>query len=365
MRALTLAAPVEGEQMSGEIWRSAPVLAASRAGDYGRVIALVRTTLRISQKSLAEACGLTQSSLSRLEHRGVRAYNMQTLAQAAASLRLPPALLGLAEGAVNDAARKDSDVDRRSFLAGAAALAAPTSLIHPAVGDPGDPRAAEVRAVTAAYRRLDGAVPARQLVEPVRAHLRLVQELAQKAAGSAARRSLAAAGSELASFAAWLSWDMADRGSARVWYGTALASAQQAGDPLLWAYQAGSLAQLEADTGSVPEAVSLLAKARKKLGKPIPAIADAWLASLEAQAYAALNDERGAAEALDRCEVATEQIPHQMSPPWPWVFSFTSAKVARARITCGVKPNAPRGCSMPRPSPTRAGRPATPSGQHC
>lgn len=325
---------VQGGPVTREVWRSGPVVAASRSGDFGRVIAIARKQLGVSQGQLAEACGLTQSSLSRIENRGEGSYNMNTLARAAAYLHLPPGLVGLADSAANaTAARKDSDpVNRRSFLAGAAAIAAPSTSTAPHSDD----RASSIRVATAAYRSLDGTVPARQLLEPVRAHLRLVQELAQRGGRAPGRQSLAAAGSEIASFAAWLSWDMADRGSSRAWYGTAVASARQAGDPLLWAYQAGSLAQLEIEAGSATEALSLLAKARARLGPAIPAIANAWLSALDAEAHAALNNERAAATALDTCEQATQRIPHEEAPPWPWVFSFTPAKVARARIVCGV-----------------------------
>ena len=44
---------------------------------------------------------------------------------------------------------------------------------------------------------------------------------------------LAGIGSEAASLAAWLAWDMGDNGSARTWYGSAIKADRSAGDPLL------------------------------------------------------------------------------------------------------------------------------------
>ncbi|MYS87598.1 hypothetical protein GTZ85_47180 [Streptomyces sp. SID5474] len=224
---------------------------------------------------------------------------------------------------------------RRNFLAGAVATVAPLNSGPGSVTNT-EEQAGSLRSVTAGFRRLDATVPARQLIDPVRAHLRLVQELAQGTGDREQRGRLAAAGSELASFAAWLSWDMADLGSARVWYGTAIGSARRAGDPVLSAYQAGSLAQLEVSSGNPAEATALLRGARRSLGQGLSAIADAWLSSLEAQALAASGNEVEAGRALVASASAAERIPGEDPAPWPWVFAFDEAKVAAARIACGV-----------------------------
>jgi hypothetical protein len=54
------------------------------------------------------------------------------------------------------------------------------------------------------YRQLDGAVPSGELHASVQAHLRLTLQLLGDAHTPWARRKLAAAASEAASFAAWL-----------------------------------------------------------------------------------------------------------------------------------------------------------------
>jgi hypothetical protein len=82
---------------------------------------------------------------------------------------------------------------------------------------------------------------------------------------------------------------------------------QIAGDRLLTPYQLGSLAQFEAQAGSGAQALNLAARARRALCENSPALADAWLSSVEAPGHASA----GAVEALPGSQEA--------SPPWPWV----------------------------------------------
>src|SRR4051812_10075534 len=62
---------------------------AARDGDFGRVIRHARKALGLTQRQLGEACGLSQSAMSRLEDRGVGTYNMTLLASAASHLGIP------------------------------------------------------------------------------------------------------------------------------------------------------------------------------------------------------------------------------------------------------------------------------------
>jgi len=196
-------------------------------------------------------------------------------------------------------------------------------------------QAPALRLSTTAYRRLDASTSSRDLMDPVQSHLRLIQTIAQGA--SVAQRSrLAAVGSEASSLAGWLAWDMGDHGSARTWYGSAIKAARSSGDPLLAAYQAGSLAQFEAHAGNATQALGLAANARLSLGAQRPAIADAWLSSVEALAHAAAGDRHAADRALIASRAAAERAPLEELPPWPWVFAFDETKVAACRVTCGA-----------------------------
>lgn len=153
---------------------------------------------------------------------------------------------------------------------------------------------------------------------------------------------MAAVGSEAASLVGWLAWDMADHGSARTWYGSAIKAARTAGDPLLGAYQTGSLTQFEVEAGNTAEGLRLIARARRQLGPDLPAIAAAWLASIEAVAHATAGDERATERSLRSCEQHTARVPREDPPPWPWVFSFDDRKVASCHVVCGARLGRPQ-----------------------
>ncbi|MER6330519.1 helix-turn-helix transcriptional regulator [Streptomyces sp. NPDC001034] len=321
-------------------FQAGPIRDASRAGDYGRVIELARRGREMTQAALGQALGVSQSAVSRLEKRGQASYSTDVLAAAAAHLQIPPKLVGLADGRTAQVQVRDDDpMYRRTVLGGAlAAMAAP---VLAAVPDPHDTmggQAAALRLTTSAYRRLDGTTPSRDLAEAVDGHIRLIQTITRTVTSDADRARLAAVGSEAASFAGWLAWDKGDHGSARSWYGGAVKAARTAQNPLLTAYQIGTLAQFEAHAGNGVEALKLARRARRVLGEQSPAVADAWLMSVDALGYAVAGDRRGADRALVESRTAAEALTaDQEPPPWPWVFSFTPDKVAACRVTCGAR----------------------------
>jgi transcriptional regulator with XRE-family HTH domain len=306
------------------------------------VIKLARVDARVSQRQLGDACGISQSAMSRLESLGpVGTYNMSILARAAQHLHIPLRLVGLAEHTAASAARSDgSEVERRTFLQGAAATAAAPAMASFAASrtnaaDSG--QAATLRVATSAFRRLDGSTPSRHLQEAVLAHLRLTQIVAGEADGEDTKKRLAAVGSEAASLAGWLAWDMGDSGSARTWYGGSIKAARRAGDRLLTAYQIGSLAQFEAYAGNAAQGLTLLRQARRELDENPMAIATAWLSGVEALAHAAAGDERATDQALTHAAHAADKVPVEEPAPWPWMFTFNTAKVAAVRVACGAR----------------------------
>ncbi|WP_240509842.1 helix-turn-helix domain-containing protein [Streptomyces malaysiense] len=321
-------------------FQAGPIRDASRAGDYGRVIELARKGRQMTQAALGQALGMSQSAVSRLEKRGQASYSTDVLAAAAAHLQIPPALVGLADGSTAQVQVRDDDpMHRRTVLGGAvAAMAAPILAAVPDTHDTIGGQAAALRLTTSSYRRLDGTTPSRDLADAVEGHIRLIQTITRTATGDADRARLAAVGSEAASFAGWLAWDKGDHGSARSWYGGAVKAARTAQNPLLTAYQIGTLAQFEAHAGNGVEALNLARRARRILGEQRPAVADAWLLTVDALGHAAVGDRRGADRALAESRTAAEALTaEQEPPPWPWVFSFTPGKVAACRVTCGAR----------------------------
>jgi transcriptional regulator with XRE-family HTH domain len=308
------------------------------------VIELARKGRQMTQAALGQALGISQSAVSRLEKRGQASYSTDVLAAAAAHLQIPPALVGLADGRTAPVQVRDDDpMHRRTVLGGAlAAMAAPVLAAVPDTHDTIGGQAAALRLTTSSYRRLDGTTPSRDLADAVEGHIRLIQTITRTATDDADRARLAAVGSEAASFAGWLAWDKGDHGSARSWYGGAVKAARSSGNTLLAAYQIGTLAQFEAHAGNGVEALNLARRARRVLGEQRPAVADAWLLTVEALGYAVAGERRGADRALAESRTAAEALTaEQEPPPWPWVFSFTPDKVAACRITCGARLGVP------------------------
>ncbi|MFD9817059.1 helix-turn-helix domain-containing protein [Streptomyces sp. NPDC059080] len=326
-------------------WSSRAISEATRRGDYGKVVRLARVAAQLSQRRLGEACGTSQSAISRLESRGVASYDTAQLAQVASHLQIPPNLVGLADHAAVPVAlgdRTGTDAERRSFLSRAAAVAVSSVVPATSARPMQSNQAAALRTATSAFRRLDGSTPSRQLAETVLAHLRMTQRITQDAENDQDRSDLAAVGSEVASLAGWLHWDIGDHGSARTWYGVSIKAARRSRNPLLAAYQLGSLAQFEAHAGNSAQGLTLTRSARKQLGPCVPAIADAWLFGVEALAHAAAGDVDSADAALTASVRHVRRIEDEEAPPWPWVFSFTEAKVAAVRVSCGAYLGRPR-----------------------
>ncbi|MFF5304776.1 helix-turn-helix domain-containing protein [Streptomyces sp. NPDC013161] len=307
---------------------------AARAGDFGFVIRRARKIAGITQGQLATACGFSQAAISRLESHGVGAYNMDTLAKAATALGLPFELVGLANQQVDGT----SPVERREFLAAVLVTAAqPVSAAAATTPEEESSQAAALRIATSSFRRLDSTVASSDLSEAVKSHLRLVQTVAGEMPDNPHRARMASVGSEVASFAAWLAWDMADHGSARRLYGSSIKAARRSGEVLLAAYQTGSLASFEAETGNPHESLRLVTQARHQLGRDLPPLASAWLSAIEAVAYATGGQQRACLRALKACEQNAALIPDSDPVAWPWIFAFDERKVAACRITCTAR----------------------------
>jgi len=314
------------------LWSSPPVLEAAREGQPGTVIRLARKAYGLTQADLGAACGYSQSVVSRIERGQRHAYDIRLLQRIADILGIPPQLLGLA-GRV--AEQPEPMVNRREFLTGSGVVAA--SMLLPPLPGIADPTAEALRLVTTAHRRLDARMPSRDLAESVRSHLRLTRQAVLAAPDVDIRAELAATLSEIAGFAGWLHWDMYDLGSARRHYDMAISSARESGDALLAAYMTGSLAAFSAHLGDGQESLTLVATAYQQLGPERPAIADAWLGAVSGLAHAAVGDERSTLAALDHAVAAAERVPTEEPPPWPWVFTFDTTKVAAYRLACAVR----------------------------
>ncbi|MEW1550509.1 helix-turn-helix domain-containing protein [Streptomyces tsukubensis] len=308
---------------------------AALEGNYGAVVRRVRQILGLSQRQFADGCGLSQTALSRLENRGTGGgYAMDTLARIATAIRLPHDLVGLAHQPTGG----EESVQRRGLLTGA--VAATVSLTVGATRPPPGHTPVEpdaLRQVTAAYRRLDATTPSRDLADVAHPHLRLIQNMTGRTTDPVHHQRMAAAASEAASFTAWLAWDMADHGTARRWYGTSITTAQTAGNELLTAYQLGSLASFDAETGHPATALRRVDQARRQFTGTPPPLAAAWLASIEALAHAAAHDPAACDRALAAAARHTGRISQADPVAWPWIFTFDDRKLSACRLACAAR----------------------------
>jgi hypothetical protein len=228
---------------------------------------------------------------------------------------------------------EDDPTNRRQF----GKLAALALLPHPhATLAARENSAATLTAITGSQRRLDAMFSSRDLIGGVTAHL----ELAIRAHHVAGQHSTALAGavSEAAGFAAWLSMDMLDLGSARTYYRQAISAARHADNRLLATYMTGSLAAFEIDTANDPLlGLAMIEEARKTLGPSAASTPTAWLAALEALAHASSPrpDEAASTRAILRAEHAISAADGM--PPWPWMYPFDLAKLARTRASIAVR----------------------------
>jgi transcriptional regulator with XRE-family HTH domain len=99
-------------------WQSPAVLTAVQQGETGTVIRHARRAKGETQRQTGDACGYSQSEISRIENGRARVYDIRALGRLARHLEIPGHLLGLAPVA------DEVDVRRRDFLREAAVGAA-------------------------------------------------------------------------------------------------------------------------------------------------------------------------------------------------------------------------------------------------
>src|SRR5258708_8043292 len=201
-----------------EFWSSAVVARALSCCDLPVLLEEGRKAHGWAQGELAGVVGYSQSWVSRVL-RGKHALTLEQARNLAARAGIPVHLLRLGEDGREDQAK------RRDFTKAAALALMPWPVLPPPDLDTGP----ALKAVTAAHRRLDAAMPARDLAGGVVAHV----EMARRMLGHDQGSGVAAALSEAAGFAGWLHADMCDRGTARGYYRLAVGAARRAGHDLL------------------------------------------------------------------------------------------------------------------------------------
>lgn len=316
----------EAKGLSPEFW-SVPLVASALAScDFATLLEEIRKAHGWKQSELAKVVGYSQSWVSKVL-RGRLPLTIDQVRDISRKLAIPVHLLRFGD------LGSDDPTNRRDF--GKAMSLALLPIPRRAGVD--DTTVATLTAINGSQRRLDATTPARELTRGVVAHLEMANHIYRQAQRWHLAPKIAAAISEAAGFAAWLYADMQDIGTARAYYRQAIDRARRAGDDLLMAYMLGSLAVFEIECDDPLLGLALVKEARKQISRITQATPVAWLASLEALAYASIGpeEERHATDAIRQVERIIEGDVEP--PPWPWVFPFDHAKLAGYRAKVAVR----------------------------
>ncbi|NYH79905.1 hypothetical protein FHR84_003254 [Actinopolyspora biskrensis] len=218
------------------------------------------------------------------------------------------------------------DVDRKTFLKTTLGLGAGATVMTGGSAPTGhaDELAVTVAGATQHYRRMESTVSSQHLAPAVEGHLRLATEVVQ---GKLRNPTGFGVLSEVAGLSAWLAADRGDTATARRRYTDSIRYAESAQHPLLVSYMIASLGYYAVEIGDLHQGLTLLGRAASYLDDRTSPPARAWLSSLCAVGHAAVGDHASTTKALRTAETLADREPGEAQ--WPWMFAFTSAKVAR------------------------------------
>jgi transcriptional regulator with XRE-family HTH domain len=277
------------------------------------------------QRDLASVLGYSQAWTSNVLRRQ-QALTIDQVRDIANRLNIPMHLLGFG-------GQGGDDPTNRRELGKSMTLAL---LPLPKRAQVDETTAPTLTAITGAQRRLDATAPARELSQGVTAHVTMANRLLERSQRSPFAAGVAAAISEAAGFAAWLHGDMHDIGTARSYYRMAIDRARFANNGLLAGYMLGSLAAFEIEEDDPSLGLTLVDMAKDQIGTRPHPTADAWLKAIKALGHAsARKDAAKAHDALSEAEQSIERSDN--SPPWPWVFPFSLAKLSGYRALVAVR----------------------------
>ncbi|MET8180752.1 helix-turn-helix transcriptional regulator [Streptomyces sp. NPDC005336] len=263
----------------------------------GEAISAARRQRGWTQQQLADRCGYSQSTISRLERGRQSARDVDVLALVADRLGMAPSEVGLAEGTPHNA-----QVNRRDFLGATAAAAGlgvlPTPAgatvrrsINPAV-------VGHLRHLRATLVQSDSLYGPHCVISAVHDHLTVLERQLLPAAAGPLRRRILETGAEWAEFAGWLYEDLGRPDQGLWWSDRAMEWAQEADDPVRQAFILMRKSQQSVSLMQQQRAVGLASAALRVRGD-VPARIRASAHLQEAHGHALARYETAAVRALD------------------------------------------------------------------
>ncbi|MDN3056738.1 helix-turn-helix domain-containing protein [Streptomyces hygroscopicus] len=270
----------------------------------GEAISAARRAREWTQKQLADMCGYSQSTISRLERGRQSARDVEVLALVADRLGMDPSEVGLAGDALHNA-----DVNRRDFLGTTAAAAglgifpAPASA---AIRRPVNPAVVgHLQQLRTTLVQSDGLYGPHAAISAVHDHLTVIEQQLLPVAHGPLRREILQTGAEWAEFAGWLYEDLGRPEQALWWSDRAMEWAQEADDPVRQAFILMRKAQQSVGLRQQQRAVGLASAALRVRGD-VPARIRASAHLQAAHGHALVGGELPTLRALDAAQALVE-----------------------------------------------------------
>ncbi|WP_308114134.1 hypothetical protein [Streptomyces brasiliscabiei] len=298
---------------------------AAREHDFPMLFALAHSH-GVSYYRIGVACGIKPERVSLIARGKAAITTLDTIVRVADALRIPGALLGLAERPWEDSTPKphlesddgDDPMNRRRLLRGAlaagltgAALGAladtrqSLDLALTADTEPADLSDLEAAAETYGYG-YHGQAPTQVLADIVGdfAELRPLLSTPQPVAS---RIRVCRTAGQMAGMTAIVLHDLGARRHARAWFATAATAAQESGDKQLLAWIWAREAMVPLNYGA-PQAAAQLAEQARRAAGDSPTAAATLAAAVAARAYALSQQREQARDALTAADTFMERL---------------------------------------------------------
>ncbi|WP_326597707.1 helix-turn-helix domain-containing protein [Streptomyces sp. NBC_01803] len=231
----------------------------------GETIAEARRDRGLTQRQLADLCGYSQSTISRLERGLQSVHDVRMLALVADRLGIAHERVGLSS---EGASTQNERVNRRHFLGASAALGMPAlpddiatahRAVNPAVVD-------HLRRLRATLVQSDSLYGPRSVIGTVQDHLKVLAQQLLPATTGRLRRALLQTSAEWAEFAGWLHEDLGQPERSLWWSDRAMEWAQEADDPARQSFILMRKAQQSANLSQPQRTLGLAAAALRVRG---------------------------------------------------------------------------------------------------
>ncbi|WP_380724300.1 hypothetical protein [Saccharothrix hoggarensis] len=335
----------EAPQHGEEFWSRPELARALRDRHFGRLMRAYRQahSPEVKQVDLARWIGRTQGQLSRIERSSVAVTDLRKLQPWAEALKIPAHLLWFAlpantptgiDSEDDERQQEGADVRRRDLLraAGVTAAAAGADLM---INTPwqrltdsverdrpvDDATTRLVQDRTAELFQTEETVPARQLLDSLTAHERVLRTLLKNARSDSSRRTLAVALGETTALTGWTLFDVGRGNEAAHTWRETLKIAKAVDDGALAACALGYWSYLAASRNDTGPAVKLLQQAHDLVpGSSAPATRS-WIAARQAEELARLGDDTAALRAVERAMTAFDFARPRTERAWTGFFS--------------------------------------------